>query len=272
MKRSLLFAALLVVSVILNAQSPEKTIAYFDNDWQPTKKKNKAAYYRESFFERDTLFVVDYYITGIKQMTGQFSARKGEIKVGLFSYYDEKGNKSSEGHYKNNKADGEWIFLFSTGQISEKGLFADDNREGEWISYRKDKTIEQICLYKNGKIIKVKSLNSDGSELTAKDTFDLVDQMPEFPGGQEAMMRFLSSKLNYPAKARENNIQGRVILQFVINKEGFLSDTEVLKSVNEDLENEAIRVVEMMPNWIPGKQDGVPVAVRFTLPIVFKLN
>ncbi|GEM_PF-3729613 len=102
--------------------------------------------------------------------------------------------------------------------------------------------------------------------------FDVVEKMPEFPGGQVEMMNFLSKNINYPSVALEQGMQGRVYVQFVIWKDGSVRDVKVLRGVGSPLDNEAIRVIKMMPNWEPGIQRGVPVNSRYTLPIKFKLD
>lgn len=102
--------------------------------------------------------------------------------------------------------------------------------------------------------------------------YDKVEQMPGFPGGQSALMSFLSRNVKYPKVCQENGIQGRVIIQFVVNKDGNISDVSVYKGVNPYLDSEAIRVVKSMPKWIPGKQKGKYVNVRYTLPISFRLG
>ena len=102
--------------------------------------------------------------------------------------------------------------------------------------------------------------------------FDVVEQMPEFPGGQEAMMKYLSESVKYPKEASKDGVQGRVVVQFVVEKDGSISEVEVVKKVNEHLDAEAVRVVNAMPKWKPGKQKGENVRVKYTLPISFRLS
>lgn len=102
--------------------------------------------------------------------------------------------------------------------------------------------------------------------------FDVVEQMPSFPGGNAALMNYLSQNIKYPVIAEENGIQGRVVVQFVVGKDGHISDVRVAKSVDPSLDKEAVRVVRSMPRWIPGKQNGQAVTVRYTLPVTFRLN
>ncbi len=102
--------------------------------------------------------------------------------------------------------------------------------------------------------------------------FDVVEQMPSFPGGQAALMQWLNSNMKYPTIAAENGVQGRVIVQFVVEKDGSVTDVHVAKSVDPSLDKEASRVVKAMPKWIPGKQNGSAVRVKYTVPVTFKLQ
>lgn len=106
----------------------------------------------------------------------------------------------------------------------------------------------------------------------AEKPLDVVEEMPKFPGGDAAMMEFLRNTVKYPEEAEENGIQGRVVVQFIIEKDGSISGAEVIKKVNEHLDAEALRVIGEMPKWTPGKQKGEAVRVKFTLPVTFRLS
>lgn len=109
-------------------------------------------------------------------------------------------------------------------------------------------------------------------EVQEEAPFQVVEKMPEFPGGTAALNAYLKKNIKYPSVCRENNIQGRVLIQFIVNKDGSIVEPEVVKSVNPYLDKEAIRVVSAMPKWTPGEQRGKTVRVKFTLPVNFKLN
>ena len=102
--------------------------------------------------------------------------------------------------------------------------------------------------------------------------FLVVEEQRMFPGGMEEMVKFLQKEIKYPKEAMDKKIQGRVIVQFVVNKDGSICEDTVVKSVDPLLDAEALRVVLSMPNWTPGKQKGDPVRVRFTLPVSFRLS
>lgn len=102
--------------------------------------------------------------------------------------------------------------------------------------------------------------------------FDVVEQMPSFPGGPSALMQYLSSNIKYPVVAQENGVQGRVVVSFVVERDGSITDVQVARSVDPSLDREAQRVVRNMPRWIPGKQNGQAVRVKYNVPVAFRLQ
>ena len=102
--------------------------------------------------------------------------------------------------------------------------------------------------------------------------FDVVEVMPQFPGGQDSLMSFLMHTVKYPKEAMEKGVQGRVVVQFIVEKDGTVSSPNVVKAVTPALDQEAIRVVQCMPKWAPGKQRGKEVRTKFTLPVTFRLH
>lgn len=113
---------------------------------------------------------------------------------------------------------------------------------------------------------------SEDEEAEGNQIFTVVEQQPEFPGGEAALMAFIKKNLKYPTFAAENGIQGRVTLSFVVEKDGSVTDIQEMRSPSEDLTKEAKRVVSSMPKWKPGKQRGKPVRVKYVLPVTFRLQ
>lgn len=101
--------------------------------------------------------------------------------------------------------------------------------------------------------------------------FKVVEQQPQFPGGIEALYKFLNDHIRYPEQAAQNNIQGRVTVQFVVERDGSIGEVKVVRGKDPDLDKEAVRVVKSLPNFIPGKNNGQAVRVWYTLPINFRL-
>ncbi|MDL2221534.1 energy transducer TonB [Parabacteroides sp. OttesenSCG-928-N08] len=109
-------------------------------------------------------------------------------------------------------------------------------------------------------------------EESEQQIFTVVEDMPQFPGGEGELLKFVARSIKYPVIAQENGIQGRVITSFVVNKDGSVVDAEVVRGIDSSLDREALRVIGTMPKWTPGKQRGKPVRVKYTLPIMFRLQ
>jgi protein TonB len=114
--------------------------------------------------------------------------------------------------------------------------------------------------------------SSSASAAQQPEVYTFVEEMPMFQGGQSALGQFLRDNIKYPASAIRDTIEGKVLVQFVVKNDGTLEAVRVLKGVRDDIDNEALRVVRMMPKWMPGKQNGKAVNVRFTLPVIFRLQ
>lgn len=122
-----------------------------------------------------------------------------------------------------------------------------------------------------GEVLKAKEVIAQEKPVEEK-VFDFVEQMPQFPGGDAALFEYLSTHIKYPTIAEENGVQGRVIVTFVVERDGSITDVKVVKSVDPSLDKEASRVVAGMPKWIPGKQNGSAVRVKYTVPVTFRLK
>lgn len=126
--------------------------------------------------------------------------------------------------------------------------------------------INVVREHKDEIIVEEKAPVNDNQVFTA------VEQMPQFPGGEAELMKYLSTHIKYPTMAMENNIQGQVVVQFVVQKDGSIGEVKVVRSKDPDLDREAVRVVKTLPNFIPGKMNGQAVNVWYTLPVRFKLQ
>ncbi|PID94356.1 MAG: energy transducer TonB [Bacteroidetes bacterium] len=115
-------------------------------------------------------------------------------------------------------------------------------------------------------------LEEEEEEVVEEEIFLIVEQQPEFPGGEKARLTYLAKNTKYPQMARESNIQGQVFVTFVVEPDGKISNVSILRGIGGGCDEEAVRVVQSMPNWVPGKQRGRPVRVRFNMPIKFILQ
>ncbi len=152
--------------------------------------------------------------------------------------------------------------------------------EGVNISYKKQQEQKKLNLFYNKDSQKFAPSFSESldaikqkiKEIDDRKVFDVVEDMPAFPGGQEALFKFINEKLRYPKEAEEHGIQGRVFCNFVVEKDGSITDVKVQRSVLPLLDKEAVRVLSLMPKWKPGYQNKIPVRVKYTVPISFYLK
>ena len=149
-------------------------------------------------------------------------------------------------------------------KLDDKVAVGTENKEGV-----KDRTVEAV---RNDIAVAAPPPPPAPKPEVATKVFDVVEEMPSFPGGQGAQMSYLASNIKYPVVAHENGVQGRVIVSFVVERDGSISDVRVARSVDPSLDREAQRVVKSMPRWKPGKQNGSAVRVKYTVPVVFRLQ
>ena len=120
--------------------------------------------------------------------------------------------------------------------------------------------------------VKYTPVEVEEEDVEEQQIFQVVEEMPEFPGGMGECMKFLGKNIKYPTISQENGVQGRVIVQFVVNRDGSIVDPVVVRGVDPYLDKEALRVISMMPKWKPGKQRGKAVRVKYTVPVMFRLQ
>jgi TonB family protein len=224
--------------------------------------------------------VNDYVYTEKTQTPQKKVVKKGkanaQIKMGNKTIQVKKTEKIASGKTK------EPLIMIDGKRSTKAEMDALDEKRIDHINVLKGKAATEIygAEGKNG-VIEIKTKKPVLLDVVVKTEaqtepddkpFDVVEQMPEFPGGMEALMKFISENVKYPKEAEEKGLQGRVVVRYIIEKDGSISEVEIAKSVNEYLDAEAIRVVNAMPKWKPGKQKGEPVRVKFTIPITFRLS
>lgn len=224
--------------------------------------------------------VNDYVYTEKTQTPPKKVIKKGkanaQVKMGNKTIQVKKTEKIASGKTK------EPLIMIDGKRSTKAEMDALDEKRIDHINVLKGKAATEIygAEGKNG-VIEIKTKKPVLLDVVVKTEaqtepddkpFDVVEQMPSFPGGKEALMKFISENVKYPKEAEEKGLQGRVVVRYIIEKDGSISEVEIAKSVNEYLDAEAIRVVNAMPKWIPGKQKGENVRVKFTLPITFRLS
>ena len=151
-------------------------------------------------------------------------------------------------------------------QITETIEIVEDDAQIEETMIMSDEDMGEVVEIQNIENVVVEEPEKE------EEIFQVVENMPEFPGGMAELMKYLQKNIKYPTISQENGVQGRVIVQFVVNRDGSIVDPVVLRSVDPYLDKEALRVVSTMPKWKPGEQRGKPVRVKFTLPVQFRLQ
>lgn len=143
------------------------------------------------------------------------------------------------------------------------------------------KIIVCSCLFAaillNATSTQAQEVKDNSNFVTTKDSsetkiYDKIEQMPAFPGGPSALREYLSKNIKYPVAAEKDGIQGRVFVSYIVERDGLINEVAVAKSVDPNLDREAVRVIQNMPNWIPGKQHGKTVRVKYTVPVTFRLK
>lgn len=160
--------------------------------------------------------------------------------------------------------------LFPENKIPTDEVYFMDT-EGKCQSFGYDPNISSIIPAKSTSMSLQKVADSSMNSKSTEKTFDVVENMPSYPGGKDAMIAFLSSNMRYPDAAKKNGIHGRVIVSFVVDKDGSITETKVVRSVDPALDQEALRLVNSMPKWKPGTAEGKPVRVRYSIPFNFSL-
>jgi len=233
----------------LLSKGQDTLVVYYNSDWDEISQEKKAVFYRKLYqVSEDTWQAKDYFIEGNLQMVGQFKSELTKERKGIFTYY------------------------FKNGQVESTGLFVDNNEEGEWLYYYENGKIKKEAIFDNGNCIIERKHDENGKITVVENPYNFAEINPEFPGGNAAMSAFIGKEFSYPEYSREMGEQGTVYVEFVVQKNGQLDDIKIVKGVSKHLDAEVVRVIKAMPKWKPGQQDGVPVNVRFTIPIKCRLG
>ncbi len=239
------------------------TLSYYPN----TKKKRVANYDKGKV----SGMVYDYYPNGKLyrsmdyQLSVQGTGSEPYFMAGenIQSVYDSTGVeivKDGNGHYP--------IFDNDFKFVEEEGDVKNGKRTGVWKGTLNKGKVTFTEEYADGKFIKGARTDESGNTKN----YAVKEALPSFKGGESGFSQYLSQNIRYPSGAKERNAQGRVILGFVVEKDGSIKDIKILKNVDPEIDAEAVRVISQSPKWNPGLQHGVPVRVAYTMPINFALG
>lgn len=258
---------LISLPLFTNAQQKLDTI-FYDRYWQVTSIKDSVHFYRIATKLENSYKVEDYYVSNKIQMIGYFSSLDDNIKHGDFKYYFENGNLSIEGKFENNKEEGVWKHYYEEGKIWYQTFYSKGLRNGELKSYYRSGELKRKAKFKKANLVNEKCFDS---KINNADYNPVIEE-PMFVGGENAMMKFISDNIIYPKKARRENIEGKVIVRFLITKTGKIDSIQILSKPQPLLDEEAQYVLNKMPLWIPGKSDCEKKGSYFVIPLIFKLD
>lgn len=229
-------------------------LVYSYND----KQLSKISYYNKS-----GVIKTDYYDNRLKL---EKSVRNG---VTIVYKYNPEGDKVSMSKMKGSAVMESTTYEY---EYNQEGLWNKMNQynNGKYFTTKTRQFEKPTNIVRNNSVIpeqRVAPLPSQNEKV-----FETVEQMPQFPGGPNALFEYLVKSVKYPVVAEENGIQGRVIVTFVVERDGSISDVRVSRSLNPSLDKEAVRVIQSMPKWNPGKQNGSTVRVKYTMPVTFRLQ
>ena len=199
-----------------------------------------------------------------RQLLGKAVVLAG-VSVGMFTL--SSCNKS-------NNTQGESVLLSGDTCIVETPIDSNVIKGNEIIQSAEEDT-EQVCLGGIKLDDSVKTVKREETDIprmlnpNPDEVYDVVDLMPSFPGGYGKMLTYINENIRYPKDMEDSGIQDRVVCQFIVNKDGSISDIEVVRSLGESMDREAVRVISSMPKWYPGKHEGRTVKVKYTLPVMF---
>ena len=227
-----------------------KISSYLDKNWEDTEDKDKAHYYRitkklaDNHYEAKVYSIKDSLLREIIQ----YSNLETKVKDGNYVYYDKNGIKKRQGTFQNGERVKRWTKWYDNGKDSSIVEYAEDN------------------MYRN-----IRIAATDKTVNLRLDTLYLIEQMPGFPGGTNALMKFIKKNLIYPNEAIQKNVKATCHVGFVIEKDGSVTGVKLFRAIEncDSCNLEALRVIKMLPTWSPGLQNGIPVRVQFNLPIKF---
>jgi TonB family protein len=267
-KRALLllgfFCFLLFAS---NAQTNSETTIYLSKN-RDTCLKSEAYYTRVLKNEDNRISMIEYFQNGKIHLKGTFDIDSPDKRQGWYTSFHENGLLHWEGNFINNKENGLCKTYYESGGIRREEEYQDGRINGLLKTYFVSGAIKRKEVYKNGEFVEGKCFSTTGADTA----FYPFQERPEFKGGEQKLYQFVAENVKYPRKARRDKAEGTVRVQFSVDIDGSIKDIKIKKRNNQYLDEEAMRVIAMMPNWNPGKVDGDIVKTYFALPIKFILN
>jgi len=239
------FLTILFCIALCNLCFSQSDTIYLNADSKACKK-SQAKFYRLISKVNEKRVARDYGLNGTLLVESEISKADPITKNGDCIYFNEEGKKESAGSFKNDKRLGVWTFWFDNGNDSIINEYDE-----------------------NGSIKRIRPPDPVHKNLDIP--FNVVEHMPEFPGGESELLKYIEQHLSYPTSAVHDRIQGQVVINFVVDHSGNISGAKVFQGIRKDVDDAALKVVNEMPRWSPGTQNGKTVNVSYRLPIHFAL-
>ncbi len=281
---------LLALPVGLSAQSMP---AIYLNERDEEAVPDSATHYRLIDQKNEllgTYAMREYSLTGALQLRGTLSSIDPPIRSGLLTWYHPNGSKAAQVHYRADDADGIYVSWYEDGRVSQRGEYAQGQRVASWISVHRNgqkrskgtytagqPSGEWRYYYDTGQLSAIELLSREKGPALAffnEDASPYVcklhkRQLPEFPGGEEALLNFVARNTVYPKNTRRKGITGNVYVRYTVGEDGRVGQVEVIRGLAPEADQEARRVVASLPVFQPGREYNVPTAMTFTVPIHF---
>lgn len=293
MKRIISIILFVAGCLYIEGQSLTDTM-YFNNSWEQSTRE-EARYYRiiNMDLSGDFMFhVTDYYLSGQVQMKGTYRSIRPDDREGTFTWYYPDGQKQQECNYRNNQLHGLYQEWFDNGQNKIRQNFFENLPDGPAKEWRKDGTLQLevqyskgekhgffISYYTNGQMAR-KELYDHGQYIEGQcfttngqstEFFPYVT-LPSFAGGPPELQKFIKKELRYPKKAEKERREATILILFTVDENGHIQNPRIIHGDAADLNEEALRIVNSFPAWIPGKIDGIPAPLQATVQIDFTLE
>ncbi|MDP4148727.1 MAG: TonB family protein [Bacteroidota bacterium] len=264
MRVAILFAILPALACTESAVAQDTT---YQNAKYGPSTPDRATYYRVKARTDSGWRVSEYRMSGKPQSIINYKDDSLKVRQGEFISYNDKGVVVYRTSFLDGKADGNETYFYETGRLRATGLRKGGDYEGEWVGYFPSGKLAGKATFVHGKEVSGEFFHEDGSP--NKEVTEFFHEST-YPGGAPAFMRFLNKSIKYPKEAIKRDTQGTVVVQFVVNKDGTVSDLEVYKSADKYLDEEALRVLGLMSNWEPAMMAGIPLKSYKRQPIVFR--
>ena len=247
----------------------EAPINYFIDGYGYKVPKEEAKFIRKANKEEDkTWKIQDYYLDEKLQMVGHYKTYSLREKIGEFIFYYSDGTIKNRGNYEDGKKDGIWYEYYEDGKLKAIFEYSKGKYNGHVKTFWENDSLKRQDLYENGKFISGECYNSTGEIIEYYKYF----QEPEFPNGKESLLEYFKDNSKYPSSDKSKKNNGKAYLKFVVLKDGTIEQIKVTRSTHKELEEEAIRLIKLMPKWKPAQIEGEIVDALVRLSINFSIR